>query len=510
MIYSRLKHLLSKVRAEEIRQGLFFNSRMNAAPRVVNTSFCPRYHPIRGTGVYDTSGGLLDLDGVWHVWEDDGGWSHFASHDLVHWSGSLLNGTGFGGLTGSISPTSSGVYALWKQGMGTGPPIVSAVATSPISGPFRGASQWQHRGPSILKPASATKFGDASRAFRYPSVNGSWWAGVGCGHADTGAGFCLFQADDDTLQHFTDSGTLFSAPHTYGSKDDDVVWSPVNISTTIWECPDLFPLGDSGRWVLLGSLLKTNQWWVGKLQGMPPRFVAEAVGILDWGNGYAARSGGGWIQTSSDRRLLWSFTGWVAPSFPTECGRALIIPRDLRLRGTFLEVEPIPEIALLRKSSTRRVVRLQGPNGIGLASEETHDVAAGAQVEIRVLCNLSASALHTNGSVAVRTLATADGRAYTEVGVDFGVDSRNMYADHSRCCAKPNSVVQRAPLAAGNWFELLVLVDGGMIESFSSGVALTPLVAPDDTATPADDRLTTVVNSLPGATCEVQSWQLAL
>lgn len=41
---------------------------------------------------------------------------------------------------------------------------------------------------------------------------------------------------------------------------------------------DLFPLGPDGKWVLIGSLYKTNQWWVGTLSGNPPRFTPENVG----------------------------------------------------------------------------------------------------------------------------------------------------------------------------------------------------------------------------------------
>lgn len=40
--------------------------------------FCPQYHPIHEKNVYDPSGPLLDNQGLWHTWEDDGGWS--ASH----------------------------------------------------------------------------------------------------------------------------------------------------------------------------------------------------------------------------------------------------------------------------------------------------------------------------------------------------------------------------------------------------------------------------------------------
>ena len=68
------------------------------------------------------------------------------------------------------------------------------------------------------------------------------------------------------------------------------------------ECPDLFPLGD--RWVLLASLYKTNQWWVGSLTGDPPRFTPEQVGVLDYGNGYAAKTGSAeWHRAAAGLRL---------------------------------------------------------------------------------------------------------------------------------------------------------------------------------------------------------------
>ena len=91
------------------------------------------------------------------------------------------------------------------------------------------------------------------------------------------------------------------------------------------------------------------------------------------------------------------------------------------------------------------------------------------------------------GKVGVRTLATADGRAFMEVGYDTARQA--LYVDHSRCCASANTVVQRAPLRAtdmpggGELLELVVIVDGGMLETFASQrVAITSLVSPDERA----------------------------
>lgn len=77
--------------------------------------FAPRFHPIGGPKVYDPSGPLLDDSGRWHLWEDQGGWSSWTSRDLMHWDGTLRSSTHFGGLTGSVSYTRSGIFAFWPR-----------------------------------------------------------------------------------------------------------------------------------------------------------------------------------------------------------------------------------------------------------------------------------------------------------------------------------------------------------------------------------------------------------
>ena len=114
------------------------------------------------------------------------------------------------------------------------------------------------------------------------------------------------------------------------------------------------------------------------------------------------------------------------------------------------------------------------------------------------------------GKVGVRTLQTADGKAYTEIGYDF--DKQAFYADHSACCSKPNAIVQRAPLPAsqlGPVFSITAFVDGGLIEAFGGGKVITPLVAPDPTQGAPEDRISSITNSAnPAVTCALESWEL--
>ena len=75
------------------------------------------------------------------------------------------------------------------------------------------------------------------------------------------------------------------------------------------------------------------------------------MGILDYGNGYAAKSGTGRDQRG--RRLLFGFTGWQAPTMPEGCGRAMVLPRELSLQGSRLLVEPSAELRALRVPGSR-------------------------------------------------------------------------------------------------------------------------------------------------------------
>jgi hypothetical protein len=188
--------------------------------------------------------------------------------------------------------------------------------------------------------------------FRYVGVGGGNKPGCETSAAapSCGAQFCLFKAADNTLAKFEDAGALYTTNTTFGFVDGDIAWQPANVSANMMECPDLFPLGD--KWVLVGSLYKTNQWWVGTLAptgpGGAPRFTPDRVGILDYGNGYAAKTGTTWVQQGSSRRLVFGFTGWSEPTAPTGCGRYLIMPRDLSVHGDELHVDPVPEAAVLR------------------------------------------------------------------------------------------------------------------------------------------------------------------
>jgi len=211
----------------------------------------------------------------------------------------------------------------------------------------------------------------------------------------------------------------------------------------------------------------------------------------------------GQVQSGSTRRLVFAFTGWKEPTMPEGCGRALVIPRDLTLLGSDLMVAPIPEVAVLRVPASHLVARA--------AASGSGAIAAGSQVEVQLLCRIGAAPWPTTGKTGIRTLSTADGTQYTEIGYDWA--TQHFYVDHSHCCsATPRALLQTAPLPVANLgssLNMTVYVDGGLIESFLKGKVITPLVAPDPLAALPEARVTTVLETSGGVTCSVESWQLA-
>ena len=442
---------------------------------------------------------------------------------------------------------------------------------------------------------AAGSFRDPMRAFQF---EGSWYIGVGCGNSvhvvGGGAEVCLFKAKDDTLASFTDAGTVFTVNETFGSFDGNVVWNRTrNVSLNMMECPDLFQVSTCGRrdggssgggggsdsgggsggrggggggnssstWVLFGSMAHSggpNQWWTGSLAGTPPRFTPNNVGLLDFGNGYAAKSGSTLVQTSSSRRVVFGFTGWNEPTAPQGsklqsvqadgemgrdgavsagggwgrsqpgCGRYLVLPRELTVQeGAGVQINPVPETRVLRVagSAVHGVIgdlnrNRNGPTAGPTAGPTSKLVlATGAQVEVEVTCNRTGGAWPRVGKVAVRTLGSADGKHYTEVGWDFSHQANGtaFYVDHTHCCRNASTIVQRAfvPNLVGAELRMRVFVDAGMIEAFGSGVVITALVNPDSSAAGGglpEARVSWVPsNPAPaGVRCAVSSYKLSL
>ena len=207
----------------------------------------------------------------------------------------------------------------------------------------------------------------------------------------------------------------------------------------IWECPDLFKLGD--KWVLIVSLNpggfqigSGTQYFVGQWNGK--EFIADDVQTrwIDYGrDNYAGVT----FSNAPDNKRI--FLGWMsnwdyAVKVPTDPWRsAMTVPRELSLKGNTLVQTPIEK-----------------PGGFPEVSFTT-----------------------SNG--AIRIHENAD--RYAEIGVRDG----NIYVDTTHAwneIAAP--LVQEVP-APTTETDFRVIVDRGSIEVFAAGgtVVLTNLVLVD-------------------------------
>ena len=190
------------------------------------------------------------------------------------------------------------------------------------------------------------------------------------------------------------------------------------------------------------------------------------------------------------------------------CGRYLVLPRELTVRGGGLYVDPVPETAVLR------VVGSGDRTSIESERAPAAQLAAGSHIEVGVVCNRTVASWPTAGSVALRTLASTDGKHFTEVGWDFARPADALYVNHTRCCANVSAIVQRAltqPL--GEQLRLRTFVDGGMIEAFAGGVVITALVNPDGSrggGGAPEVRVSSVHTTAAGVRCAVESFALSL
>jgi beta-fructofuranosidase len=174
------------------------------------------------------------------------------------------------------------------------------------------------------------------------------YAVQGSGHR-TGSPRLLLYACDD-LEEWTYLGPLLTA--------DDPVAAAV-APANIWECPNLFQLGD--RWVIIVSLWRSTdgvghdlagvRYLAGDLVATDTglRFEVEFGGMVDTGPEFYAPQ----VLVEPDRVLLWGWS-WEGPQRTAaqvaEAGWAglLTFPRELSLSSDGLVSRPARELVGLR------------------------------------------------------------------------------------------------------------------------------------------------------------------
>lgn len=362
------------------------------------------------------------------VWGPNCHWGHAESPDLVHWSEQPLAlvpqefevGCWSGSVVHGEEPT---IFYTRVVGDDWGLGKVAAARPDPITG------RWRTCEDDVLVDGPPAEL--PVRAFRDPFVfryNDDWIMLVGVARTDGTAAALQYRSTD--LKAWQYDGVLCARPEDRG----DDVWTGA-----LWECPQLFPLGDV--WVLLVSVWSADTLY----------HVAAATGSYD-GRTFTPRA---WQQ------LTHGTSAYAMTAFADRDGRRCVL--------SWLREEPQNDPTLVRRAGAHSVAAVVTLDAAGSLVLSPHpDLSAlrqgplqpePAQTEFR----------YTTGDEAVELTLTPTERLRCEL-LD-GDRSRLTVtwdaAEERLLLLRPGRPPASLPLGRSA-DQVLLLIDADLVEVFSA------------------------------------------
>jgi beta-fructofuranosidase len=381
-------------------------------------------------------------------------WGHVVSDDLVHWRllpTALAPSEDYDSghcMSGSAIVDDEGRLVVMYSGAGSDR-ITQNIALSDDGVRF----QKSPKNPVIARPPDDDR-GDF-RDPKFLQVDGITFTVIGASSLGKGRAL-LYRAGDD-LTEWTYVGIAAESTGPQG---------------TMWECPDLFPLGD--RFVLINSPIHSTVELVpivevGSFDSGTGKFVAESRHDLDVGDLYAPQT----MEDSSGRRILIGWMRhWGEQIVTTDEGwvGAMSIPRELVLVDGRVRQRPVRELESLRGTP-----RSLGPVSVG---REGVWLDTGVAAEIRLVL-----AADTVRKCRIGVRAATDRSEQTCYVVDRGVG--RVVCDRSLSGeGEVNGALVEFDVPPGD-LELRFFVDTSSIEVFIDGGAavFTHCVYPAESST---------------------------
>jgi beta-fructofuranosidase len=312
--------------------------------------------PFRGW-VNDPNG-VCRIDGRYHVFfqynpaapvHDDVHWGHVSSTDLLTWTeeplalrprpGAVDAGGCWSGCVVDDGGVPTAVY--------TGVPTTAFDAGVVLAHSDRTLREWSQEHEFRAWPPEDPMISEVRDPFLF-EFEGHRYAVLGAGSVSGAPQVLIFECDD--LRRWQPLGALLTTADPLAAE-----LAPANI----WECPNLFRLGD--RWVLILSLWRSGdggyvlagvRHLIGDLTAGPdgPRFRTTAGGLVDSGPTFYAPQ----VLVEEHRALLWGWAWEGETRGLDEIATAgwagvLTFPRELGLRDGSLVSRPATELTGLRQ-----------------------------------------------------------------------------------------------------------------------------------------------------------------
>jgi beta-fructofuranosidase len=446
----------------------------------------PAFHFTAPAGWLNDPNGVGQWNGTYHLFYQhnpnapvhrDMHWGHATSQDLVHWTDEPIaltptpGGPDAGGCWSGVLVDDNGTPTLVYSGHRDGQERAClAVGDADLRA-------WTKDPANPVIPATPEDL--ELVAYRDHCVwreGESWSQLIGAGIRGQGGTALRYTSPD--LRNWTYEGPILVGD----AQSTDPLYTG-----TMWECVDLFPLGD--KHVLIFSVMDdgtTNYsaYYTGTYA--EGTFTPEYLGMLDYGQRYfyAPQS----MREESGRRTMF---GWLMENRPEadvlEAGWAgvMSLPRRLELAPDgSLKQAPVDNVETLRDAHVNVApLELQPDKAIGLAQVN------GDQLDIEATLGLEPQA---RVDLAVR--CTPDGSERTVVVLDRAAGELRLGALHGPLPIGPDGVV-----------ELRVLVDHSALEVFANGRALTARTYP---ARPDATGVTIAASGAPARLARLDAWTM--
>lgn len=355
-----------------------------------------QYHFMAPAGWINDPNGLIFWHGQYHLFYQHNPyeavwgamhWGHAASNDLIHWEHlpiALAPSEPYddhpqgGCFSGSAVADDDKLVLLYTAVSKSGHGFVQ---TQCLASGKDGITFEKYKNNPVIRELPP----DASADFRDPKVlkyNDSWYLVVGSSlgeGARQGGDGCVQMYKSGDLTKWDYCGVIARSNGKLGA---------------MWECPDLFPLGD--KWVLIFSPMfygeRKTIYLLGTMDFDNALFSWEYEGEIDCGFDYYAPQS---FLDDKGRRILiawangWEWMPWWKNFGQTEsegwCGH-FAIPREVRLtKDNRLQFVPIKELESLRTDHE------EYPPFI-LGAEERREIYAGDGIHCELIINIAIAA----------------------------------------------------------------------------------------------------------------------
>ncbi len=428
----------------------------------------PQYHFMPPAHWMNDPNGLIQWQGTYHMFYQYSPsgvgsgikyWGHARSADLVHWEHLPIalaptpGGPDAGGCWSGCAIDDGGMPTLMYTGIAPQAQCLATGSPDHIT--------WTKDPGNPVIAAAPQGFGPGD--FRDPRVwreGDEWRCIIGTAAAGGCGAVLLYRSDDLRAWEYLGPLCVGADPST----------------GRVWECPDLFSLGDRHVLTISPIPLRKTLWFSGNYDGRT--FTPETQGVVDAGGHFYAP------QTLGDaqgRRIMF---GWVWEGRSQEAQLAagwagvMSLPRVLSLRPHgALGAEPASEVAALQRDHV-------GHTGLTIASTlpaEPLDIVGDALRVHTIFEAGQASLTEEADAFGLVVRRSPDGAEETRIAYDSR--SERLLVDRSRSSlardVERETYAAPLTLAPGEDLTLQVFIDRSIIEVFANGrVCLTSRVYP--------------------------------